>query len=231
MAYQGRKPQYKKKDYGPRKNEWIKVPEVMLIDEKGESHGVVKTDKAREMAKKVGLDLVEVGATTKPPVCKIMDYSKYVYEQNKKKKAGGAKGRVKRMKEFKFTPNIEGHDIDTRVRRAKQYLDKGHQVRITMWRKGRQSMDQARETFKEILTLFDDYSTIEPAYKSEGRKIFITFKSDGKKKGSTKNKQISGKKVQDKQTKGKPKAEDKVQQKQSKPLEDKKVKKSKKKSA
>jgi translation initiation factor IF-3 len=186
MAYQGNKP-YKKKDFGPKRNEYIRVPQVQLIDDKGGNIGVTDTDKARAMAKEAGLDLVEVGANAKPPVCKIMDYSKYVYQQNKKKK--GQKSKAKEQKEFKFSPVIDTGDMNHRIKRAKQYLDKGHPVKLTMQKKGRQSMDQAKEVFTEILTNFEDYSSIETEPKYEGRRITITFKSNGK----TKNKQNSKK--------------------------------------
>jgi translation initiation factor IF-3 len=163
-----------KNDRGPRRNEWIRVPEVLLINEKGEQLGVTKTTDAQKKAKEAGLDLVEVGANAKPPVCKIMDYSKYLYQQSKKQRK--SKSSQKRMKEFKFSPTIEDHDINTRVKRSKEYLSKGHMVRLSMWRKGRQTKESAMEKFDEILTQFEDYSTIEPAKKSEGRKIFITYK-------------------------------------------------------
>ena len=84
MSY-GEKKEFKK-DYGPRVNEYIRVPQVQLIDDKGENLGVVDTEQARKLALDAGLDLVEVGASAKPPVCRIMNFSKYIYEQNKKKR-------------------------------------------------------------------------------------------------------------------------------------------------
>ncbi len=185
--------EYKKdlrKKYGPRKNEWIRVDEVQLIGDKGENIGVIKTTEALKMAQEVGLDLVEVGPNVRPPVCKIMDYSKYMYIQNKKSRSN-KKGKVKETKEFRFTPVIEQADITHRVSRAKEYLQKGHPVKLTMFIKGRQSREQASEEFNEILTNFSDYSSIEPDPVKEGRNIFITFKPDGK----TKDKQDSKKEV------------------------------------
>jgi translation initiation factor IF-3 len=79
------------------------------------------------------------------------------------------------MKEFKFSPVIDVGDINTRVRRATEYLEKGHPVRITMYRRGRQSREQAEKVFNEILTNFDEYSSIEPTPKKEGRNMYITF--------------------------------------------------------
>lgn len=178
---------YKKKDYGPRRNKYIGVSKVQLIDANGENKGVIDTDKARKMAWEQGLDLVEVAPNAKPPVCKIIDYSKYQYEQNKKKRK--SKNKPKEMKEFRFSPVIEQHDIDVRVRRAHEYLGKGHNVRISVWRKGRQTREQAKEMMESLLTYFTDYNTIEAAPSYEGRGIFITFKADGK----AKNKQNSQK--------------------------------------
>lgn len=165
----------RKQDRGPRKNEWIKVPMVTVITEEGENLGEMKTEDALKKARGDGLDLVEVGADAKPPVCKIMDYSKYLYQQNKKQRANKKKSKQKDMKEFKFSPVIDTADIDTRVRRSLEFLEKGHPVRITMYRKGRQSQEQAERVFTEILTNFDEYSTIEPEPKKEGRNMFITY--------------------------------------------------------
>lgn len=174
-----------KKDYGPRKNEYIRVPEVQLIDSEGENLGVISTEKAKEMAKEVGLDLIEVGANTTPPVCKIMDYSKYVYMLNKKKRK--SKSKQRELKEFRFSPVIDVGDSQHRIKRAKEFLEKGHPVRLTMMWKGRQSRDLAKEVFVEILTNFEDYSSIEPEPKYEGKRMTITYRKNGK----TKDKQNS----------------------------------------
>jgi translation initiation factor IF-3 len=175
-----------KKNRGPRVNNQIRVNEIQLIDEKGENLGVVDTGKAISLAKDAELDLVEVGANVEPPVCKIMDYAKYMYMQNKKNR-GNKKGKTKEQKEFRFSPVIEEGDIEHRVKRATEYLDKGHPVKIVMQKRGRQPMELAREVFAEILTNFSDYSSIEAEPKQQGNRISITFKSDGK----TKNKQNS----------------------------------------
>ena len=166
------------KKKGPRVNEYIRVEEVQLIDEKGENLGVVKTEQALILAKEAELDLVEVGANVKPPVCKIMDFSKYIYNLSKKSRTN-KKGKAKEMKEFRFSPVIEQADIDHRVKRSKEFLTKGHSVKLTMVKKGRQSMDQAKEVFTEILTNFTDYSSIEAEPKYEGNRISMTFKPNG----------------------------------------------------
>lgn len=168
-----------KKNSGPRVNEYIKVSEVQLVDEKGENLGVVAIDKALVLAKEAGLDLVEVGATVVPPVCKIMDFSKYIYNQSKKNRTN-KKGKTREQKEFRFSPVIEEADINHRVKRATEYLKKGHPVRLVMQKKGRQSMEQAKEIFSQILTNFTDYSSIEAVPKYEGNRISMTFKPNGK---------------------------------------------------
>jgi translation initiation factor IF-3 len=168
-----------KKNLGPRVNEYIRTETVQLVDEKGENLGNIPTTEAILKAKEVGLDLVEVGASTTPPVCKIMDFSKYIYNQSKKNRAN-KRTKTKEQKEFRFSPVIEKADIDHRVKRSKEFLTKGHQVRIVMQKKGRQSMDQAKEVFTDILTNFADYSSIESEPKYEGNRISMTFKPNGK---------------------------------------------------
>lgn len=166
---------------GPRVNKYIRASKVQVIDQEGENQGVMPIGEALNLAKEAQLDLVEVGPKVSPSVCKIMDFSKYLYEQNKKQR-GNKKGKAKEQKEFRFSPVIEKADIDHRVRRAKEYLDKGHPVRLVMQKKGRQPMDLAKETFAEILTNFDDYSSIEAEPKRDRNRISITFKADGKTK-------------------------------------------------
>lgn len=182
----------KKRDFGPRKNEWIRVPQVQVITDQGDNLGVMNTQEALNKAKEEGLDLVEVGSNAFPPVCKIMDYSKFIYQQNKKQRLNKKNSKQKELKEFRFSPVIDVGDRDTRIRRAKDFLDKGHPVRITMFRKGRQSEELATSVFNEILTNFVEYSSIEPEPKREGRNMYITF---NKKNGKTKDEQNNSKEI------------------------------------
>lgn len=182
--------QENRKSFGPRKNEYIRVPKVVVIDEDGTNLGIMDTAAAVTLAHSKELDLVEVGATASPPVCKIIDFSKYMYELKKKQRK--SKNKTKEMKEFKFSPVIDIADIDIRVRRTKEFISKGHNVRLTMVRKGRQTHEQAIQVFNDILTNFEGYSTIEPEKKVEGKTIFITFKANGK----TKDQEDSNKEVQ-----------------------------------
>ena len=168
-----------KKKSGPRVNQEIRAKEIQLINDKGDNLGILSVEEAINMAKEKSLDLVEVGPNVSPPICKIMDFSKFLYSQSKKLRAN-KKGKTKEQKEFRFSPVIEAADIDHRVKRSKEYLDKGHPVRIVMQKKGRQPMEQAKEVFAEILTNFTDYSSIETEPKYEGNRISITFKPYGK---------------------------------------------------
>ncbi|HNW23600.1 MAG TPA: translation initiation factor IF-3 [Candidatus Dojkabacteria bacterium] len=198
--------QKSKRAIGTRVNEWIRVPSVLLIDSKGNNLGEVNTDEARRMAKEVELDLVEVGPNTAPPVCKIMDFSKYVYEQKKKLRKNKA-GKIKDLKEFRFSPVIDTGDMNTRIRRAKEFLEKGHPVKITAIKKGRQPYDQMKQVFNDVLTNFTEYCSIEPEPKSEFNSISITFK----KNVTTKNKQNSNKENKAIQPQGEQESKDDVQ--------------------
>lgn len=206
------------REFGPRRNNFIKVPEVMLIDQEGNNVGVVPIQQALKMALEAGMDLIEVGSTAKPPVCKIMDYAKYQYELNKKKRASRKK--TKNMKEFQFSPVIAQHDSETRVRRALHYLEQGHLIRLIMQRKGRQTHEQAMAVLKEILTNFADYSSIEPSPKVEGRDISITIKPDGK----TKDKKNSVQEGETNQSEGSKEAQVDVHQDRTAPSKDQEVK-------
>ncbi len=195
-----------KKDLGTRVNEQIRVPKVLLIDSSGKNIGETDTYVALQKARDAELDLVEVGANSNPPVCRIMDYSKYIYEQKKKQRKNKA-GRAKELKEFRFSVVIDKYDMDTRIRRALEFLEKGHPVKITVTRKGRQPYQQMKEVFSQILTNFSEYSSIESEPKSESNSISITFKGDGK----TKNKQNSNKENKAFQSKGEQESKDDVQ--------------------
>ena len=195
-----------KKDLGTRVNEQIRVPKVLLIDSSGKNIGETDTYVALQMARDAELDLVEVGANSNPPVCRIMDYSKYIYEQKKKQRKNKA-GKAKELKEFRFSVVIDKYDMDTRIRRALEFLEKGHPVKITVTRKGRQPYQQMKEVFSQILTNFSEYSSIESEPKSESNSISITLKGDGK----TKNKQNSNKENQAFQSKGEQESKDDVQ--------------------
>src|SRR6195952_954699 len=107
---------------GPRVNDEIRIPQVRLIDEEGEMQGVMTAREAMQRAFAVGLDLVEISPNADPPVCKILDFGKFKYEQQKKKNEARKKQKVILVKEIKMRPNIDDHDYDVKMRAAKGFL-------------------------------------------------------------------------------------------------------------
>jgi translation initiation factor IF-3 len=203
-----------------------------LIDSDGTNHGVVDVRLAMSMAKEQEMDLVEVSPQADPPVCKVILWSKFLYEQKKKEKQA-RKNKQKEMKEFRFGTFIAEGDKQRQLSRTKEFLDKGHNVKITVTRKGRTPIAQSKELLNDLLTLLSGYSTIDPNPSFEGRRVSIILKGlsetqtkkSGKKEKSdakTQDKKDSSKKVQDDKTQGREGREDSVQQKQTGTSEDKK---------
>src|SRR3954452_17097355 len=127
---------------GPRVNDEINVPRVRLVDAKGNMVGVVPRNDAIEMAVQAGLDLVEVAANADPPVCKILDYGKYKYEEQKKKNEARKKQKVIEVKEIKMRPGIDDHDYDVKMRAMHRFLGEGDKVKVTMRFRGREMVHQ-----------------------------------------------------------------------------------------
>jgi translation initiation factor IF-3 len=122
---------------GPRRNDRIRAPEVRVIGPEGSNLGVMPPAKALELAKKVGLELIEVSPTAKPPVCRILDYGKFKYEESKKQKDN--KTHTTKLKEVKFRVRIGEHDFVTKLRRAESFLDHGNKVKLTLQFRGREN--------------------------------------------------------------------------------------------
>lgn len=136
--------------------------------------GELPLAKALEIAEEKGLDLVEVSPDQNPPVCKIMSYSKFKYEESKKLRKAKAKGKTKDLKEIRFAPFIGPGDFDHKIKRIKEFLDKGHKVKVTVFFKGRGATPQVGEQLVEkILTALEEYSNIEQALKKQGRRWFF----------------------------------------------------------
>ncbi|WP_269539792.1 translation initiation factor IF-3 [Cerasicoccus fimbriatus] len=127
---------------GPRKNERIRVPEIRVIGPDGKQVGVMKTKDALDLAKQAGLDLLEVSPNARPPVCRILDYGKFQYEQSKREKDSKKHQAATRMKEVKFRVRIEEHDFMTKLRRAEEFLDHGSKLKITLMFRGREMQHQ-----------------------------------------------------------------------------------------
>ena len=153
-------------------NEMIRIPNVLLIDEKGNNLGVMPTHQALQKARDVGLDLVEVNPKEKPPVCKIMDYGKVKYEKEKiahKQKIASKKIEIKGVR---LTFKIKGHDLEMRIKQANKFLDNGNQVKIEMVLKGREKAhsDNAKSVIENFITgLGENIKIIQPVQKQGSR--------------------------------------------------------------
>jgi translation initiation factor IF-3 len=127
---------------GPRVNEEIRVPQVRLIDQDGEMQGVMSARDALLRAYAVGLDLLEISPNADPPVCKILDFGKFKYEQQKKKNEAKKKQRVIEIKEVKVRPNIDENDYQVKLRSMKSFIDEGDKVKVTLRFRGREMAHQ-----------------------------------------------------------------------------------------
>ena len=161
-------------------NEQIRDKEVRLIGEDGEQLGIVSSRDALKMAEEAGLDLVKIAPTAKPPVCKIVDYGKYKYEQVRKEKEAKKKQKVIDIKESRLSPNIDTNDLNTKIGAARKFLTKGDRVKITLRFRGREMahMNNSKHILDDIAQSLSDTAIVEKAPKVEGRSMtmFLTEK-------------------------------------------------------
>lgn len=167
-----------------RVNEKIRIPQIRLIDQNGGQVGVVSTDEARRMAREAELDLVEVAPMAKPPVCRIMDYGKFVFEQQKKDRIARKKQAVVSIKEVRLRPGTDSGDINIKAKQAREFLTDGDKVSIQLQFKGREQAhpELGVEMIKRFVALLADVSTVEQDPKKEGRRmtaLLIPKKSSG----------------------------------------------------
>lgn len=175
------------REYPTRVNHRIRVNEVRLIDVDGEQLGVVDTRVALSRARDKGLDLVEVAATARPPVCRIMDYGKYKYEMGKKER--GKKNTSSRVKEIKFHANVDEHDYQTKLRHAYDFLGQGHRVKCSLYFRGREN-DHREFGFKVMTRVMKDcegIATADQEPKMVGRSLVMML-APTKKTGPADNK-------------------------------------------
>ncbi len=154
-----------------RVNERIRIKEVRLIGENGEQIGIVPTEDAMRMAREKGLDLVEVAPKASPPVCRIMDFSKYKYEQEKKERLSRKKQKIVHIKEMRLKPNIEEHDYQTKLRHLKRFLSRGDKTKISLMFRGREMahVDVGRNVMNRLMSDLSDIANVEKAPSLEGR--------------------------------------------------------------
>jgi translation initiation factor IF-3 len=150
------------------------VPQVRLIDHENNQVGVVATLDALRMAREVDMDLVEVAPTERPPVCKIMDFGKQKYRQNKKQKKHVHE---QQLKELRLRPNTDDHDLEVKIKKAKEFLKRGDRVQFTMMMRGRERFhtDMALASMRRIADGLADTSHIERAARAEGRRITMVI--------------------------------------------------------
>ncbi|RQD69968.1 MAG: translation initiation factor IF-3 [Tindallia sp. MSAO_Bac2] len=156
-------------------NEEIREKEVRLIDSEGEQMGIVSTKEAQKMADEKNLDLVKVAPQAKPPVCRIMDYGKYKYEQAKKEKEAKKNQKVINVKEIRLSPNIEEHDMQVKANQAIKFIKNGDKVKVTLRFRGRQlsNIGLGRKVMDEFKDMMDEYAAVEKAPKMEGRQLIM----------------------------------------------------------
>ncbi len=154
-------------------NEQIRDKEVRLIGEDGEQLGVMSSREAQKLADEAGLDLVKIAPTAKPPVCKIVDYGKFRYEQTRKEKEARKKQRVIEVKEIRMSPNIDTNDLNTKVNAARKFLEKGDKVKITLRFRGREMahMQSSKHILDDFAKALSEIAVIEKAPKVEGRSM------------------------------------------------------------
>ena len=154
-------------------NEQIRDKEVRLIGADGEQLGIVSSKEAQKLAEEAGLDLVKIAPTAKPPVCKIIDYGKYRYEQARKEKEAKKKQKTIELKEIRLSPNIDTNDLNTKINSAKKFIEKGNKVKVTLRFRGREMahMNQSKYILDDFAESLADVAVVEKAPKVEGRSI------------------------------------------------------------
>jgi translation initiation factor IF-3 len=162
---------------GPRVNEDIRVPQVRLIDQDGEMIGVVTTRDALLRAYEVGMDLLEISPNAVPPVCKITDFGKFKYEQQKKANEARKKQKVVELKEIKVRPNIDDHDYDTKMKQMKGFIEDGDKVKVTLRFRGREMahQDLGIKVLERIRTELGEAIKVEQMPRLENRQMIMVL--------------------------------------------------------
>jgi translation initiation factor IF-3 len=166
-----------------RINRQIRVPKIRVVDADGSQLGVMVTRDAQALAQERGLDLVEVAPNAVPPVCKIIDYGKFRYDQTKKEKESKKAQHQVKVKEIKVKPNITDHDLQTKARWAREFLEKGNKVKITCMFRGREMSfpELGKKVVDRLVEELADVSAVEAPAKMMGRNLFCVLAPVAKK--------------------------------------------------
>ena len=156
-----------------RRNESIRAREVRVIGAEGDQLGILPLSEALAIAREAGLDLVEVAAASDPPVCRIMDYGKYKYEQQKKKADAKKRQSVVQIKEIKVRPKTDDHDYETKLRHIRRFLEDGDRCKVTVFFRGREIVhkDRGVAILDRMIQDLSDVAKLEQEPKSEGRTV------------------------------------------------------------
>jgi translation initiation factor IF-3 len=160
-----------------RINQFIRVPEVRLIDVDGTMVGIVKTVEAVSKAQSLDLDLVEISPQASPPVCKIVNFSKFKYDMEKKDKEAKKKQKISHLKEVRIRPHIGEHDLEVKIKHARSFIEDGNKVQITTMFSGRemQHKDLGIKVMKRIKESLSDIAEAEGEASSMGTRMFLTL--------------------------------------------------------
>jgi translation initiation factor IF-3 len=160
-----------------RVNRFIRVPQVRVINEDGQQLGIMATEAARDIASRVGLDLVEIAPTARPPVCKIMDYGRYKYELKKKAAVAKKSQHQSQLKEIKFRPHISEHDLEFKLKNARKFLMDGDKVKCTVMFRGREIVHSqvGRELIKRVAADLGEIASLEHDPQMSGRMMSTTL--------------------------------------------------------
>jgi len=158
---------------GPRINEEINVMRVRLVDDRGQMVGIVGRNEALTMAADAGLDLVEISPNADPPVCKLLDFGKFKYEEQKKKNEARKKQKVIEVKEIKLRPSIDDHDYDVKMRSMNKFIEEGDKVKVTMRFRGRELAHQelGMNVLMRVRDDLDGIAKVEQMPRMEGRQM------------------------------------------------------------
>ena len=169
-----------------RTNHMIRVPQVRLVGDNVEV-GVYPTQEALKMAQEQQLDLVEISPTADPPVCKIIDYNKFLYEKKKKEKEQKAKSKTSEVKEIRFTPNTDDHDFDFKAKHAEKFLKEGNKVKAYVQFKGRaiQFKERGELLLLKFAERLNDSGVLEGMPKMEGKRMLAIWAPKSQKKKVT----------------------------------------------
>ena len=154
-------------------NEQIRDKEVRVIGEDGEQLGIMSSKDALKLAEEAGVDLVKIAPTAKPPVCKIVDYGKFKYEQTRKEKEAKKKQKTVEIKEIRLSPNIDTNDLNTKINAARKFIGKGDRVKITLRFRGREMahMNNSKHILDDFAEALSDIAVVDKAPKVEGRSM------------------------------------------------------------